>query len=180
MPHVAIYVGPHSVGEAGCKILDNSNPCCWQAYGHSRQNTRMSKKATMGSTAVDDIELLRGWSVPTLCLLLVTRRDAKLPGDEAIMHDRLVIEPVRKRGLLALRKTMKPLDEGFPEIDDPVPAPEKRALTRYMLDTEARPCLPELRLPGAPLKYAIPSNKGPAKSGALGEIRTPDPRNRNP
>jgi antitoxin VapB len=39
--------------------------------------------------------------------------------------DRLVIEPVRKRGLIALLKTMKPLDEGFPEIDDPVAAPEQ-------------------------------------------------------
>ncbi len=51
----------------------------------------------------------------------------ELPGDEAIMHrdgDRLVIEPVRKRGLIALLKTMKPLDESFPEIDDPVPTPE--------------------------------------------------------
>jgi antitoxin VapB len=52
----------------------------------------------------------------------------ELPGDEAIMHrdgDRLVIEPVRKRGLIALLKTMKPLKEGLPEIDDPVPAAEK-------------------------------------------------------
>jgi antitoxin VapB len=51
----------------------------------------------------------------------------ELPGDEAIMHrdgDRLVIEPVRKRGLVALLKTMKPLKEDFPEIDDPVSAPE--------------------------------------------------------
>ena len=51
----------------------------------------------------------------------------ELPGDEAIMHrdgDRLVIEPVRKRGLIALLKTMKPLEERFPEIDDPVPARE--------------------------------------------------------
>ena len=51
----------------------------------------------------------------------------ELPGDEAVMHrdgDRLVIEPVRQRGLVALLKTMKPLEEGFPEIDDPVPAPE--------------------------------------------------------
>jgi antitoxin VapB len=51
----------------------------------------------------------------------------ELPGDEAIMHrdgDRLVIEPVRKRGLVALLKTMKPLEEVFPEIDDPAPAPE--------------------------------------------------------
>ena len=51
----------------------------------------------------------------------------ELPGDEAIMHrdgDRLVIAPVRKRGLIALLKTMKPLNEDFPEIADPVPAPE--------------------------------------------------------
>jgi antitoxin VapB len=49
----------------------------------------------------------------------------ELPGDEAIMHrdgDRLVLEPVRKRGLVALLKTMKPLQEAFPEIDDPAPA----------------------------------------------------------
>ena len=52
----------------------------------------------------------------------------ELPGDEAIMHrdgDRLVIEPVRKRGLVALLKSMKPLTEKFPSIDDPVPAPER-------------------------------------------------------
>jgi antitoxin VapB len=52
----------------------------------------------------------------------------ELPGSEAIMHrdgERLVIEPVRKRGLIALLKAMKPLQEEFPEIDDPVPAPEK-------------------------------------------------------
>lgn len=51
----------------------------------------------------------------------------ELPGDEAIMHrdgDRLVIEPVRKRGLSALLKTMKPLMEEFPEIEDRIPAPE--------------------------------------------------------
>jgi antitoxin VapB len=53
--------------------------------------------------------------------------DFELPGNEAIMHrdgDRLVIEPLRKRGLLALLKTMQPLDMSFPEIDDPVPDPE--------------------------------------------------------
>jgi antitoxin VapB len=52
----------------------------------------------------------------------------ELPGDEAMIHrdgDRLVIEPVRRRGLVALLKTMKPLDEKFPQIDDPVPAPER-------------------------------------------------------
>jgi antitoxin VapB len=37
--------------------------------------------------------------------------------------DRLVLEPSRRRGLIALLKTMKPLED-FPDIDDPVPAPE--------------------------------------------------------
>ena len=52
----------------------------------------------------------------------------ELPGNEAIMHrdgDRLVIEPVRKRGLVALLKSKKPLDEDFPAIEDFVSAPEK-------------------------------------------------------
>lgn len=51
----------------------------------------------------------------------------ELPGDEAIMErdgDRLVIEPVRKRELVALLKTMKPIAEEFPEIDNSVPASE--------------------------------------------------------
>jgi len=45
----------------------------------------------------------------------------ELPGDVAIMQrdgNRLVIQPVRKHGLVALLKTMKPLEELFPEIDD--------------------------------------------------------------
>ena len=52
----------------------------------------------------------------------------ELPGDEAIIHrdgDRLVIEPMRKRGLVALLKSMKPIEGSFPEIDDPVPPPER-------------------------------------------------------
>lgn len=52
----------------------------------------------------------------------------ELPGDEAIMHrdgSRLVIEPVRKHGLLALLKSMKPIAEEFPEIDDAPLKPEK-------------------------------------------------------
>jgi antitoxin VapB len=50
------------------------------------------------------------------------------PGHEAIMHrdgDRLVVEPIRKRGLIAILKTMQPLEEEFPEIDDPLAAPER-------------------------------------------------------
>jgi antitoxin VapB len=52
----------------------------------------------------------------------------ELPGVEAMMRrdgDRLVIEPVRKRSLLALLKSMEPFDGDFPEIDDPPPAPAK-------------------------------------------------------
>lgn len=52
----------------------------------------------------------------------------ELPGDEAIISrdgDRLVIEPVRKRGLVALLKVMKPIDEAFPDIDDPPPRWER-------------------------------------------------------
>lgn len=51
----------------------------------------------------------------------------ELPGNDAIMHrdgDRLIIEPARKRGLLALLKSMKPLEDEFPEIEDPPPTPE--------------------------------------------------------
>jgi antitoxin VapB len=51
----------------------------------------------------------------------------ELPGNEAVMHrhgEQLVIEPVRRRGLIALLKTMKPLDEDFPEIADPAPRRE--------------------------------------------------------
>ncbi len=41
----------------------------------------------------------------------------ELPGNEAIMHrdgDRLMIEPPRKHGLVALLKSMKPLEDDFP------------------------------------------------------------------
>ena len=52
----------------------------------------------------------------------------ELPGDEAIMRregNRLVIEPVRKRELVALLATMTPNDEAFAEVQDPVTAPEQ-------------------------------------------------------
>ena len=50
----------------------------------------------------------------------------ELPGNEAIISregERLIIEPVRKKGLAALLDSWEPLDEEFPEIDDPPPAP---------------------------------------------------------
>jgi antitoxin VapB len=52
----------------------------------------------------------------------------ELPGDEALMRrdgDRLVIEPLAKRGLSALLASLEPLDEAFPEIVDPLPASER-------------------------------------------------------
>jgi antitoxin VapB len=52
----------------------------------------------------------------------------ELPGDAAIMRRDgacLIIEPARKRGLIALLKTMKPVKESFPVIDDPVPTPPR-------------------------------------------------------
>ena len=50
----------------------------------------------------------------------------ELPGDRAILRkegDRLIIEPVRKAGLLGLLAGWEPLDEAFPEVEDsPAPA----------------------------------------------------------
>lgn len=52
----------------------------------------------------------------------------ELPGSEAIISrdgERLIIVPVRKTGLLALLDSWEPLDEEFPEIDDPPLAPKE-------------------------------------------------------
>jgi antitoxin VapB len=38
--------------------------------------------------------------------------------------DRLVITPLRKRGLAALLDSWEPMDESLPELDDPPPEPE--------------------------------------------------------
>lgn len=51
----------------------------------------------------------------------------ELPGSEAIISrdgDRLIIEPVHKNRLAALLDSWEPLDEEFPEIDDPPPSPK--------------------------------------------------------
>ncbi len=51
----------------------------------------------------------------------------ELPGEEAIISrdgDRLIIEPLRKKGLLALLATWEPLDEEFPPIEDLPASPE--------------------------------------------------------
>jgi antitoxin VapB len=49
-------------------------------------------------------------------------REFELPGHEAVIRKEggcLIIEPLQKRGLLALLETLEPLQEDFPEIEDP-------------------------------------------------------------
>ena len=51
----------------------------------------------------------------------------ELPGDRAIMRkegDRLVIEPVRRMGLVHLLAGWEPMEDDLPEIADPAPAPD--------------------------------------------------------
>jgi len=53
-------------------------------------------------------------------------REFELPGEDAIMRKegaRLIIEPARRKSLLAVLATLKPLDEDFPEIEDLAPDP---------------------------------------------------------
>ena len=50
----------------------------------------------------------------------------EFPGDEAVLHkegDRLILEPVHPASLLALLKTLTPIEEDFADIEDPVPEP---------------------------------------------------------
>ena len=45
----------------------------------------------------------------------------ELPGQDALIHregDRLIIEPVREAGLLALLAGWAPLDDPFPDVDE--------------------------------------------------------------
>jgi antitoxin VapB len=53
-------------------------------------------------------------------------RDFELPGNEAIVckeGNRLVVEPVTLPSLLAVLASLEPLDEDFPEIEDPLEEP---------------------------------------------------------
>jgi antitoxin VapB len=56
-------------------------------------------------------------------------REFELPGNEAIMRkdgERLIIEPAAKRSLaqvLDYLASLPPLEEEFPDIDDPPPEP---------------------------------------------------------
>ncbi len=51
-------------------------------------------------------------------------REFQLPGDEATIRkegDKLIIEAAPRKSLLALLASFEPMDEDFPEIDDPPP-----------------------------------------------------------
>ncbi|HEY7213834.1 MAG TPA: AbrB/MazE/SpoVT family DNA-binding domain-containing protein [Thermoanaerobaculia bacterium] len=51
-------------------------------------------------------------------------RDLELPGSEALLRkvgDRLIVEPLPRRSVLEILSTWEPLDEEFPDIDDPEP-----------------------------------------------------------
>lgn len=53
-------------------------------------------------------------------------RDFELPGDEAVIRkegDRLILEPAPPTSLLTVLSSLEPLEERFPEIDDPPPEP---------------------------------------------------------
>ena len=53
-------------------------------------------------------------------------REFEFSGEDAVMRKeggRLIIEPVAPQSLLALLKTLKPIDEDFAPISDPLPKP---------------------------------------------------------
>jgi antitoxin VapB len=53
-------------------------------------------------------------------------REFELPGDDAIIRregDKLIIEAAPPQSLLALLSSLAPIDETFPDIDDPPPSP---------------------------------------------------------
>ena len=53
-------------------------------------------------------------------------REFEFPGEDAIMRKegkKLIIEPAPRKSLLAVLKTLKPLDEDFPAIEDSPPEP---------------------------------------------------------
>lgn len=54
-------------------------------------------------------------------------KEFEMEGNEAIIHkegNRLIIEPVKKAGLLALLASWEPLADNLPEIEDPTIEPE--------------------------------------------------------
>lgn len=53
-------------------------------------------------------------------------REFELPGEDAILRkdgDRLILEPAPPASLLKRLATLQPIEDDFPPIDDPRPAP---------------------------------------------------------
>ena len=53
-------------------------------------------------------------------------REFEFPGEDAIIRKegkRLIIEPAPRKSLLAVLKTLEPLDEDFPVVNDSPPEP---------------------------------------------------------
>jgi len=53
-------------------------------------------------------------------------REFEFPGEDAIMRKegkKLIIEPAPQKSLLAVLKTLKPIEEKFPDIVDSPPEP---------------------------------------------------------
>ena len=53
-------------------------------------------------------------------------KEFELPGREAVIRKedgRLIIEPVKRNSLIAYLESAEPIDEEWPEIDDPLPEP---------------------------------------------------------
>ena len=60
-------------------------------------------------------------------------REFELPGTEAIIRkegDRLIIEAVKRRGLLPVLATLEPLDEEFLDVDEGLPPADDIDLER--------------------------------------------------
>jgi len=53
-------------------------------------------------------------------------REFELPGEDAVIRkegERLIIEPAPPRSLLGLLRTLRPIKDSFPSIEDPPPEP---------------------------------------------------------
>jgi antitoxin VapB len=86
----------------------------WQAYA-------IREASFVGESGAREVRLFRNNRNQAIRIPV----EFELPGDRAILRkegDRLIIEPVRKAGLLGLlaqwQASEGPLDEAFPEIED--------------------------------------------------------------
>lgn len=54
-------------------------------------------------------------------------REFELQGEEALIHkegDKLIIEPIKPKGLLKILDELSPLEDEFPDVDENLPPPE--------------------------------------------------------